>query len=184
MLNTSLSTSVDTLVSDEQDPPSRKSSRRRRLSLDKLEDTTLEVMHSDGYDGLYLSRRTPLGSPDTAPIVGESVMTPRRGSRRNWHFGIRSMSPPMEVIHELYKSMQRLGIEWREKRGIWASSPQRDAELGPVTCKDDLDIYTIDIRWRKRATVVSVPPTPDDTPQLIDEVGTDDLTLVQSREHK
>lgn len=159
MLKTSLLASVDTLSSDEHDTPSRKSSRRRRLSLERLDDTTFEVLHGDTYDGLYLGQRTPLGSSDAVP-VSESVTPPRRGNRRNWHFGIRSMSPPMEVIHELYRSMQRLGIEWREKRGIWASSPERDVELGPVEWagKDDLDIYTIDIRWRKRAVVVSISP--------------------------
>lgn len=43
-----------------------------------------------------------------------------------WHFGIRSRSPPMEVMLEIYKTLQLLGMEWRKKDGI--SLP----EIGPV----------------------------------------------------
>ncbi|KAK0553381.1 Protein kinase [Tilletia horrida] len=40
--------------------------------------------------------------------------TPRR-PRAKWHFGIRSRSPPMEIMLELYRTLQRLGMEWRVK---------------------------------------------------------------------
>lgn len=39
-----------------------------------------------------------------------------------WHFGIRSSSPPMEVMLELYRTLEALGLEWREKKGIWAAT--------------------------------------------------------------
>jgi carbon catabolite-derepressing protein kinase len=35
-----------------------------------------------------------------------------------WHFGIRSRSPPMEVMLEIYKTLGALGMEWRRKDGI------------------------------------------------------------------
>ena len=50
----------------------------------------------------------PLGPPSRTKI-----RVPR------WNFGIRSSSPPMEVTYELYKSLQFLGAEWREKRHPW-----------------------------------------------------------------
>jgi hypothetical protein len=35
-----------------------------------------------------------------------------------WHFGIRSRSPPMEVMLEIYKSLGSLGMEWKKKSDI------------------------------------------------------------------
>ena len=35
-----------------------------------------------------------------------------------WHFGIRSRSPPMEVMLEIYKSLGQLGMEWKRKEVI------------------------------------------------------------------
>ena len=93
-------------------------------------------------DRRHVKRRRPPGHPK--PYV--------------WHFGLRSVNPPMEVILELYQSLQRLGIEWKEKRGVWAASPEfrdtSDVVRGEID-KDDLDIFTVDIRWRKRDSVVS-----------------------------
>ncbi|GMK57787.1 hypothetical protein CspeluHIS016_0406210 [Cutaneotrichosporon spelunceum] len=43
-----------------------------------------------------------------------------------WHFGIRSRSPPMEVMLEIYKTLQLLGMEWRRKENIPLP------EIGPV----------------------------------------------------
>ncbi|KAH8813920.1 snf 1 [Flagelloscypha sp. PMI_526] len=38
--------------------------------------------------------------------------------RVKWHFGIRSSSPPMEVMFEIYKTLKALGMEWKEKRNL------------------------------------------------------------------
>ncbi|KAK7456405.1 Protein kinase [Stygiomarasmius scandens] len=38
--------------------------------------------------------------------------------RTKWHFGIRSRSPPMEIILEIYKTLKVLGMEWKEKRAL------------------------------------------------------------------
>ncbi|EIW87421.1 snf 1 [Coniophora puteana RWD-64-598 SS2] len=40
----------------------------------------------------------------------------KRAHRTKWHFGIRSRSPPMEVMLEIYRTLKTLGMEWREKR--------------------------------------------------------------------
>ena len=79
----------------------------------------------------------------------------------------------MEVMLELYKSLDNLGIEWREKRGEWGARvdccdgdgdggiqmgggrrPDGDYDIRGAS-KDDLDIYTVEVRWRKREVVVS-----------------------------
>ncbi|ORX33523.1 putative SNF1A/AMP-activated protein kinase [Kockovaella imperatae] len=39
-------------------------------------------------------------------------------ARPKWHFGIRSRSPPMEVMLEIYKVLNSLGMQWRRKEGI------------------------------------------------------------------
>lgn len=48
-----------------------------------------------------------------APLI--SVTSSSRRSRNRWHFGIRSRSPPMEIMLELYRTLQVLGMEWRAK---------------------------------------------------------------------
>ncbi|PBK75783.1 Pkinase-domain-containing protein [Armillaria solidipes] len=35
-----------------------------------------------------------------------------------WHFGIRSRSPPMEIMLEIYKTLRMLGMEWKEKKDL------------------------------------------------------------------
>jgi carbon catabolite-derepressing protein kinase len=56
-----------------------------------------------------------------------SYMTAKRSSpaikekkqhRTKWHFGIRSRSPPMEVMLEIYRTLKALGMEWKEKRNL------------------------------------------------------------------
>jgi carbon catabolite-derepressing protein kinase len=42
----------------------------------------------------------------------------KKETRARWHFGIRSRSPPMEVMHEIYKTLQTLGMEWKKKPGF------------------------------------------------------------------
>lgn len=39
-------------------------------------------------------------------------------SKPKWHFGIRSRSPPMEVMLEIYKTLVTLGMQWKRKEGI------------------------------------------------------------------
>jgi carbon catabolite-derepressing protein kinase len=38
--------------------------------------------------------------------------------RMRWHFGIRSQSPPMEVMLEIYRTLHALGMDWKEKRDL------------------------------------------------------------------
>ncbi|KAF9237064.1 kinase-like domain-containing protein [Melanogaster broomeanus] len=42
----------------------------------------------------------------------------KKHHRTKWHFGIRSRSPPMEVMLEIYRTLKTLGMEWKEKRSL------------------------------------------------------------------
>lgn len=42
----------------------------------------------------------------------------KKQHRTKWHFGIRSRSPPMEVMLEIYRTLKTLGMEWREKKNL------------------------------------------------------------------
>lgn len=42
----------------------------------------------------------------------------KKQHRTRWHFGIRSRSPPMEVVSAIYASLRSLGMEWKEKRDL------------------------------------------------------------------
>ena len=53
----------------------------------------------------YISARR-----STFPVVKE-----KKQHRTKWHFGIRSRSPPMEVMLEIYRTLKALGMEWKEK---------------------------------------------------------------------
>lgn len=64
---------------------------------------------------------SPAPQPPAPPFENAKPLQKSR-----WHFGIRSRSPPMEVMLEIYKTLQLLGMEWRKKDGI--SLP----EIGPV----------------------------------------------------
>lgn len=42
----------------------------------------------------------------------------KKQHRTKWHFGIRSRSPPMEVMLEIYRTLKALGMEWKEKADL------------------------------------------------------------------
>lgn len=62
----------------------------------------------------------------------------QRRSRPRWHFGIRSRSPPMEIIIELYRTLEALGMEWRTKkprrRATWQGDNKGLGPDGPEGC--------------------------------------------------
>lgn len=50
--------------------------------------------------------------------AGSSGKKHHRHDRSKWHFGIRSRSPPMEILLEIYKTLKVLGMEWLEKKTL------------------------------------------------------------------
>ena len=56
----------------------------------------------------------------SSPVIKE-----KKQHRTKWHFGIRSRSPPMEVMLEIYRTLKALGMEWKEKRNLGGLGGQR-----------------------------------------------------------
>ncbi|CAE6362500.1 unnamed protein product [Rhizoctonia solani] len=72
--------------------------------------------------------------------------------KTKWHFGIRSRSPPMEVMLELYNTLKALGWEWREKPNLGkkkALAPGEEADP-----REDSDIFFLETRCRINDVVV------------------------------
>ncbi|KAG8733210.1 Protein kinase [Ceratobasidium sp. 423] len=72
--------------------------------------------------------------------------------KTKWHFGIRSRSPPMEVMLELYNTLKALGWEWREKPNLGkrkALAPGEEADP-----REDSDIFFLETRCRINDVVI------------------------------
>jgi carbon catabolite-derepressing protein kinase len=104
--------------------------------------------------------------------------------RLKWHYGIRSQSPPMEVMLEIYRTLKALGMEWKEKGDLgglggiqsrrYSGGEGRKVERNPALDGDDYtgvdlkaasDVYFIEARARVQSIVVctfflSVPLSP------------------------
>ena len=104
------------------------------------------------------------------PVVGKE----KKQHRTRWHFGIRSRSPPMEVMSAIYASLKALGMEWKEKKdlgGLCAFHPKAkerlkiernrewDGQGPPPSFRVDLraasSIYFVETRARQDDVVVS-----------------------------
>lgn len=94
----------------------------------------------------------------------------KKQHRTKWHFGIRSRSPPMEVMLEIYRTLKTLGMEWKEKKnlgglgGITAAGKEEDGRIeraeeldgaGHVDLKAAAGIYFVETRARVQDVVVS-----------------------------
>lgn len=112
----------------------------------------------------YASARRAGGTPTTGTKK-------EKQNRTKWHFGIRSRSPPMEVMQEIYRVLKLEGMEWREKRdlgglgGIFKDKPPRPPATGriierakelddAVDYKKAASIYYVETRGRVGDVVV------------------------------
>lgn len=92
----------------------------------------------------------------------------KKQHRTKWHFGIRSRSPPMEVMLEIYRTLKTLGMEWKEKEtlgGLGMASLQgkkkgskmeraREYDGDHVDLKAAASIYFVETRIRVNDVVV------------------------------
>lgn len=76
----------------------------------------------------------------------------------------------MEVMLEIYNTLKTLGMEWKEKGGIWGGQPhmngnghghseqgdEGDGEGDDIDARENTDVYFVQTRWRVRDVVVSV----------------------------
>ena len=100
-------------------------------------------------------------------------MKEKKQHRTKWHFGIRSRSPPMEVMLEIYRTLKALGMEWKEKTdlgGLGASALLKEKRGGDrakierareydgyVDLRAASSIYFIETRARVQDVVVRPP---------------------------
>ncbi|KAI0033335.1 CAMK/CAMKL/AMPK protein kinase [Vararia minispora EC-137] len=78
----------------------------------------------------------------------------KKQHRTKWHFGIRSRSPPMEVMLEIYRTLKTLGMEWKEKKYLgglgtapyYASVPRRKSTHGRIERAREHDGEHIDLK--------------------------------------
>lgn len=100
-------------------------------------------------------------SSETVPLTTSSS----RRSRNRWHFGIRSRSPPMEIMLELYRTLQVLGMEWRAKApnakgkdGEEGGDDEHQQQAGEKHQHDDSgrgeDLFFVETRWKVNDVVV------------------------------
>ncbi|KAH7886390.1 kinase-like domain-containing protein [Phlebopus sp. FC_14] len=93
----------------------------------------------------------------------------KKQHRTKWHFGIRSRSPPMEVMLEIYRTLKTLGMEWKEKRnlgGLGGIRPRHRSNGAKIERARDLDgnesvdlraaasVYFVETRARVQDQVV------------------------------
>ena len=95
-----------------------------------------------------------LSSPSSSNKRAGATSAPvkERKSKMRWHFGIRSRSPPMEVMLEIYETLTALSFQWREKKGVWGMKPR--PPQNPHDLSDS--IYLIETRVRVRDVVVRI----------------------------
>ncbi|WAR57804.1 hypothetical protein PtB15_5B34 [Puccinia triticina] len=93
----------------------------------------------------------------------------KKASKTKWHFGIRSKSPPMTVMLEIYRTLQTLGFEFKRK-DLHSSALEEPPEEAPAESegekrrrrrkaeeekvKQAQDLYFIETRCRLDNVVV------------------------------
>ncbi|KAG9094586.1 Protein kinase [Ceratobasidium sp. 370] len=98
-------------------------------------------------------KRNELRDRQTLQMFGNR--TGRNGvgrSRGDKHFGIRSRSPPMEVMLELYNTLKVMGWEWREKPNLGKKKTLEPGEEADP--RDDSDIFFLETRCRINDVVI------------------------------
>jgi len=116
---------------------------------------------------VQLPEQHHLASYVSAKRSGGSGNTKERRPKTRWHFGIRSRSPPMEVMLEIYKTLKALDMEWKEKKdlgGLGGVRMRRGSAViqrardydgnGYVDLKAASSIYFVETRVRRQDIVV------------------------------
>ncbi|KAF8340495.1 kinase-like domain-containing protein [Cantharellus anzutake] len=120
---------------------------------DENEQNHFELLDSSlVWDGRVDEHGRPIkpDHPHSATASRTKIRPPR------WNWGIRSSSPPMEITYELYKSLQHLGAEWREKRHPWSSTqlPYMPLDYDDITPNND--IFLVETRWKLRGYYIRI----------------------------
>ncbi|KAF4611991.1 hypothetical protein D9613_004448 [Agrocybe pediades] len=110
------------------DPRSALSPTKSPVGAIKLEENPFEAEFNAEYesdpeeelDFTYPPPPPPMpidpNEPPKFAVLNSSL--PDQLLEPKWHFGIRSRSPPMEVMLEIYRTLRTLGMEWKEKKNL------------------------------------------------------------------
>lgn len=77
------------------------------------------------------------------PINAPSQTKKPQKSKSRWHFGIRSKCPAWEVMLEIYRSLQNVGMEWRTVDPYHLRCRYKYPTVGLVV-KFDLQLYKLE----------------------------------------
>lgn len=77
------------------------------------------------------------------PINAPSQTKKPAKSKSRWHFGIRSKCPAWEVMLEIYRSLQNVGMEWRTMDSYHLRCRYKYENIGLVV-KFDLQLYKLE----------------------------------------
>ncbi|KAJ1673525.1 Protein kinase, partial [Spiromyces aspiralis] len=79
-----------------------------------------------------------------------SVLKKKPRTRPRWHFGIRSRSPPADVMAEVFRALKQIGMQWKilnpyhiRARYVY---PKTSPSLSGQEVKIDLQLYRLDSR--------------------------------------
>ncbi|TIB81684.1 Pkinase-domain-containing protein [Wallemia mellicola] len=75
----------------------------------------------------------------------------KKSKASKWHFGIRSRSPPMEVMLEIYRTLKSLGMEWK-KKDLPAKPPNSNAHQDDLQIPQDL--FFVETRSRIKNVII------------------------------
>jgi hypothetical protein len=131
---------VDTVGNDEAKP--YKANKRSKIS---LLTSSYPLVHARMYrqttDPAADASRTVRGiNLEHLPREIRVIPTVVKRKPQRYHFGIRSRGQTaLEVMQEIYKSLEKLGAEWVEKH----ANPDAEDKSIPM------DPFTIKCRWRK-----------------------------------
>ncbi|KAG8804420.1 Protein kinase [Serendipita sp. 398] len=109
---------------------------------------TFAVLHTSLPGHVDSPAGTPAGRPHLTSKITGSPVPKERKSKLRWHYGIRSRSPPLEVMLEIYDTLAHCGFQWREKKGPWGMKvPKSVYDLND-------SIFFVETRCRVRDVVV------------------------------
>ncbi|KAI9276552.1 kinase-like domain-containing protein [Sporodiniella umbellata] len=114
-------------------------------SLPKTEPIIRDVSNlSSGFDA-FPGTPPPGVMEPPRPSRHLPTNTPKKPnkSRTRWHFGIRSKCPGWEVMLEIYRSLQNVGMEWRTMDPYHLRCRYKYPDLG-VLVKFDLQLYKLE----------------------------------------
>lgn len=107
---------------------------------------------------------SPVSGSVTPALPGTTAAQIHKKPRSRWHFGIRSRSPPMEIMLELYRTLQSLGMEWRakpvpatkakgakeegEEGGEGGDKAEGNKDSGSAAASKGEELFFLETRWK------------------------------------